>query len=46
MPEQQTSLTPAEQRALEQLLRARTMLTRQGRERLARLLAKAAGSGS
>lgn len=36
-----TNLAPAEQRALTELLRARTMLTRQGRARLARLLAKA-----
>ena len=35
------TLTPTERRALTELLRARLMLTRSGRARLARLLAKA-----
>lgn len=35
-------MTAGEQRTLTELLRARTMLTRQGRARLERLLAKAA----
>ncbi len=34
-------LTPTERRTLTELLRARLMLTRSGRARLARLLAKA-----
>ena len=35
------NLTPTERRTLTELLRARLMLTRSGRARLARLLAKA-----